>query len=100
MKNSAIFLIVLLLTVFAAPLLLADEPVTDGVAGCSGLAINPDLSLEDQQSVCNAAENDPSTSCATSGNGVCSSPKLNNTLPDANHCICVGEVTEEAPLES
>ena len=97
MKKFTAILMVLLLTVAFLPAAFAED--VEGVAGCSSLKINPELSLEDQQAVCNGAEGDPSTSCAASGSGTCSSPKLNDTLPSADHCICVGEETEEAPAE-
>lgn len=97
MKKFMAVLIALLVAASFMPAAFADEAV--GVAGCSSLRVNPELSLEDQQAVCNAAEGDPTTSCAVSGSGTCSSPKLNDTLPDADHCICVGEETEEAVAE-
>ncbi len=95
MKKIAVFLMLLMVAGFAGTA-MAEDVV--GVAGCSAIQVNPDLSMEDQQSLCNAAEGDPSTSCAASGHGVCSSPKLNDTLPEAGHCICVQESTEEAPV--
>lgn len=72
----------------------------DGVAGCSSIRVSPDLSLEDQQSICNAGENISGTSCAASGSGVCSSPKLDDTMPGADHCICVAEEETEAVAEA
>lgn len=87
---------VILLVVFglAVPLALAEDA---GVAGCSSVAVDPEESLEFQQAVCNAAEGNPDTSCASGGHGHCSSPKLNDVLPDANHCICISEDSEAAP---
>lgn len=69
-----------------------------GVAGCASIHVDPSASLEFQQNICNAGENDSSTSCAASGNGRCSSPKYNDVMPDADHCLCVdeSESTEEA----
>ena len=76
---------------------LADDETAAGVAGCSAISVSPEDSLAMQQNICNAAENTPETSCAVSGHGTCSSPKLNDVLPDGNHCLCLGEETEEAP---
>lgn len=97
MKIVMLFLAVMLLAVPLMPLVLAEDDA--GVAGCGSLKINPQLSLEDQQSICNAAEKDPSTSCSASGHGTCSSPKYNDTLPDADHCICVAESADAAPAD-
>ncbi len=99
MKIAAWFLVMLMVVGVAAPVVMAEEESPAGVAGCSSIKVSPDLSLEDQQGLCNAGERDPGTSCAASGNGTCSSPKLNDTLPEADHCICVGEVAEAAPVE-
>ena len=87
-KIVGVLVVFMLVAGWALPLAQAEE---DGVAGCSAVRVNPDLSLEDQQSVCNAAERSPGSSCAASGGGTCSSPKLNDTMPDADHCICILE---------
>lgn len=95
MRKITLCLMFLMVAAFSTAAFAEDAA---GVAGCSAIQVNPDLSLEDQQGLCNAAENDPATSCAASGNGICSSPKLNDTLPEAGHCICIQESTEEAPV--
>ncbi len=70
-----------------------------GVAGCASVAVDPSSSLEFQQNICGAAEGVAETSCGgVSGHGTCSSPKLNDTMPEASHCICIGEATEVAPV--
>ena len=99
MKTMLMGLVFIMVLSFGVPALLAEDAA--GVAGCSGVRVSPDLSLEDQQGICNQAESDSATSCAASGNGICSSPKLNDTLPEADHCICVSEDTSlaEAPVE-
>ena len=87
--------ILLLAVSFAVPFAMAED--AEGVAGCSSVAVDPTESLEFQQAICNGAEGNPETSCASGGYGRCSSPKLNDVLPDGNHCICIGEETEVAP---
>ncbi len=91
-----ILIVILVLGSFAA-IAKAEDSEAGGVAGCQAVAVDPGYSLEMQQNICYAAEGDPATSCAASGHGVCSSPKLNDTLPEANHCVCIGEVDEAAP---
>ena len=61
----------------------------DGVAACNATAVDPNASLEDQQAVCSAAEQFASSSCAAGNHGLCSSPKTNDTMVGANHCICL-----------
>ncbi len=97
-KHNVMFLILAVLIMSCAVNLTADDEVENpvGVAGCGSIAVDPESSLEFQQNICNSAEGDPGTSCGATGHGTCSSPKLNDTMPDANHCICVGEETEVA----
>lgn len=99
MKPIAGILIFVMALTAGMPLLLADEESVQGVAGCSSIKLNKDLSLEDQQSICHAGEYISSTSCAVSGSGICSSPKLNDTMPDADHCICIAEEASESVAE-
>ena len=63
----------------------------DTVAGCQSVAVDPNASFEYQQAVCRAAEGNASSSCAASGHGMCSSPKMNDTMVDGTNCICVSE---------
>lgn len=100
MKKIALVLIFLIAAGYAAPLAFAEETTgVDGVAGCGAVRLDPAASLDEQQTICGAAEGVAGTSCAAGGHGTCSSPKLNDTLPDADHCICVGEAAA-APVES
>ena len=98
-KKMLLMLLAAAVMFFAAggPVGHAEEGV-GGVAGCASVAVDPAASLEFQQGVCNAAEDTPATSCGSGGHGVCSSPKLNDTMPDGNHCICISE-SEEAVTE-
>ena len=96
-KVSGIVILLLIVgSLHSIPLALADD---DGVAGCSSVKVDPAFSLDAQQTICNTAEGNPATSCS-SADGTCSSPKLNDTLPDADHCICVGEAPETVSTET
>lgn len=97
--KAIVMMIFLVMLGFGMPALMAEEGL-EGVAGCSSVTVNPELSMDDQQSICRAAEGISGTSCAASGNGLCSSPKLNDTMPEADHCICVreDEILAEAPV--
>ncbi len=59
------------------------------VAGCQAIQVSPDDSLEMQQAVCGAAENNPNSSCALAGHGMCSAPKTDGMLPEGTNCICI-----------
>lgn len=98
-KYYGLFLMGMVFMLALAPAVIADEEAENpvGVAGCASIMVDPDASLEFQQGVCNAGEGDPATSCGASGHGTCSSPKLNDTLPSAGHCICISE--EETVVE-
>lgn len=96
MKKILIAVLVLS-AVFAFGQAVFAEDETAGVAGCASVALDPSSSMEFQQNICETAEGVEATSCGVSGHGRCSSPKLNDTMPDAAHCICIGEATEEAP---
>ncbi len=106
MKLSMKFIACLMMLALAVGImpLRAFAEDAPGVAGCSAISVNPSDSLEFQQNVCNAAENTPATSCAASDHGTCSSPKLNDVLPDGDHCLCLGESSgvasnDEEPAE-
>lgn len=73
------------------------EDEAPGVSGCGSILLDPASSLEFQQNICNAAEGNSGTSCGASGHGTCSSPKLNDTMPEGTHCVCISETVEEAP---
>ena len=96
---------IVFLAILFAPMLSSinawadEENVLDTVAGCQAVAVNPEASLEFQQAVCGAAEGVAASSCAASGNGMCSSPKMNDTMPMGTNCICLSETTEEAPAD-
>ena len=68
-----------------------------GVTGCTGVKVDPNASVDDQQAICGNAENYPSSSCAASGHGLCSAPKTDGTLVDGDHCVCLSQSTESAP---
>lgn len=94
-------LILMLFVVFAVGAAGAAfaEDDAPGVSGCGAISVDPSSSLEFQQNVCNAAEANTETSCGASGHGTCSSPKLNDTMPEGTHCVCISETVEEAPSE-
>lgn len=98
MKKMLLMLLVIV-TVFAVgnmKIAFADDDVT-GVAGCASVVVDPSSSMEFQQNICNTAEGVAATSCGGGDHGSCSSPKLNDTMPEAGHCVCIGETTEVAP---
>ena len=85
---------------FYATTAFADE--NDAVAGCQSIAVDPQASFELQAAVCNAAESDASTSCASAGRGMCSSPKKDGLMMEGKSCVCLSVapepvLTEETP---
>ena len=63
----------------------------EGVSGCNAVQVDPNASLEDQQSVCSTAEQFLKSSCAIGGHGACSAPKTDGTLMDGKHCVCLSQ---------
>ena len=101
--GSTLFFIgvlIMMLAGMSSQAVWADEGVAaDPVAGCQAIAVDPEASLEMQQSVCNAAEQNASSSCAAAGHGMCSSPKKYSTMMDGKTCLCISEVAAETPVE-
>ncbi len=92
--------LVLLAMIFAPAFLSATawaDEANDAVAGCQAVAVDPAASFEYQQAVCRAAEGNASSSCAASGHGMCSSPKMNDTMVDGTNCICLADAPAETP---
>lgn len=102
MKKRIFFAVLLVMVAaFASEhLAYSEEDTAVGVAGCGAVQVNPSSSLEFQQSICHEAEENAASSCAASGHGVCSSPKLNNTLPDGTHCICISPASDDESVDS
>lgn len=107
-KFVAFFVVTLFLTLacFAfnfATIASAEDAAVDSVAGCNAIVVDPSMTLEQQQAVCNAAEQSPKSSCAAANKGLCSAPKLNDVNAEGHNCICVEvntTTTDTAPADN
>ncbi len=94
---SVLFLGLLFMYPLKSALAEGETPTVDTVAGCNAVAVDPSMTLEQQQTVCDQAEALPASSCAAAGKGKCSAPKTNDVNVDGHNCFCMDQA---APAET